>query len=130
MAGPYPFGKRSLAERKTLHPDLQKVVDEASKEINISLLCGHRGKEDQDKAYSSGKSKLQWPNSRHNSFPSEAVDIAPFPLNWQNIKSFKDMAEKVKEAAERVQVEIEWGGDWEHFRDYPHFQLKRKAKGP
>lgn len=125
MSGPYPFGKSSLKQRETLHSDLQKVVDEVSKEVNCSILCGHRGQEDQDKAYSEGKSKLRWPNSRHNTFPSEAVDLAPFPCDWGNIKSFKDLAVKVKEAAERVNVEIEWGGDWSSFRDYPHFQLKK-----
>lgn len=124
--GPYPFGKNSLAQRATLHPDLQKVVDEASKESNLTILCGHRGKEDQDEAYRNGKSKLQWPNSRHNSTPSEAVDIAPYPLDWKNIKSFKDMAVVIKESAERVNVEIEWGGDFLTFKDWDHFQLKKK----
>ena len=122
----FPFGKKSLEARATLHPDLVKVVDEAAKEVNITLLCGHRGQEDQDKAYSEGKSKLKWPKSRHNTWPSEAVDIAPYPLDWKNIKAFKEMAEKVKEAAENVNVEIEWGGDWTTFKDYPHFQLKKK----
>lgn len=130
MSGPYPFGKHSLEQRATLHPDLIKVVDETSKESNITILCGHRGKEDQDKAYADGKSKLQWPKSRHNSFPSEAVDLAPFPLDWNNVKSFKDLAVKVKEAANKVGVEIEWGGDWVTFKDYPHFQLKKKATNP
>lgn len=126
MSGPYPFGKRSLAVRDELHPDLQKVVDEASKEINCSLICGYRGKEDQDKAYSEGKSKLKYPNSRHNSKPSEAVDMVPFPCDWRNIRSFKEMAIAVKEAAKRVDVEIEWGGDFKTLVDMPHFQLKKK----
>lgn len=127
MSGPFPFGKASLKQRATLHPDLQKVVDETSKEINISILCGHRGEEDQNKAYREGKSKLEWPKSRHNSFPSEAVDLVPFPVDWRNIRAFKEMAIAVKEAAKRVDVEIEWGGDWLKFPDFPHFQLKKKS---
>jgi peptidoglycan LD-endopeptidase CwlK len=128
MSGPYPFGKHSLEQRATLHPDLQKVVDEASQEINITLLCGHRGQADQDKAYSEGKSRVKWPNSRHNSIPSEAVDIVPFHLDWHNIRAFKEMAIAVKEAAKRVNVDIEWGGECfgPKFIDMPHFQLKRK----
>lgn len=124
MSGPFPFGKDSLKQRETLHPDLQKVVDEVSKEVNCTILCGHRGQEDQDKAYSEGKSQLKWPKSRHNSFPSEAVDIVPYPCDWMNIRSFRELAIAVKEAAKRVNVEIEWGGDWK-FVDMPHFQLKK-----
>lgn len=122
----YPYGKKSLKERETLHPDLQKVVDETAEEINCTLLCGHRNQKDQDAAFAKGNSKLKWPDSRHNTWPSEAVDIVPYPLDWKNIKAFKQLAEKVKEAAGKVNVEIEWGGDWKNFRDYPHYQLKKK----
>lgn len=125
MSG-YPFGKHSLEVRATLHPDLVKVVDEAAKEVNITLLCGHRNQEDQDRAFAEGKSKLKWPKSRHNSTPSEAVDITPYPCHWNDTKSFKDMAIKVKEAAKRVNVDIEWGGEcFGKFIDMPHFQLKK-----
>lgn len=126
MSGPFPFSKSSLEQRATLHPDLQKVVDEAAKEVNCTILCGHRNQEDQDRAFYERKSKLKWPKSRHNSTPSEAVDLCPFPVNWNDIKAFKELAVKVKEAAENVNVEIEWGGDWVTFKDYPHFQLKKK----
>lgn len=123
--GPYPFGKHSLEQRATLHPDLVKVVDEVSKEVNITILCGHRNQEDQDRAFAEGKSKLKWPKSRHNSTPSEAVDAAIYPVNWNDIESFKKLAVEMKAAAQRVNVEIEWGGDWVNFKDYPHFQLKK-----
>ncbi len=126
MPGPYPFGKHSLEVRSTLHPDLVKVVDEVSKEINLTLLCGHRNQEDQDRAFAEGKSKLKWPNSRHNTTPSEAVDAAIYPVNWNDIESFKKLGEVMKRCAAKVGVEIEHGGDWVHFKDWPHFQLKKK----
>ena|SRR5688572_12412576 len=121
----FPFGKKSLEVRSQLHPDLQKVVDEVSKTVNCSLICGHRNEADQNRAFAEGKSKLKWPKSRHNSWPSEAVDIVPYPVDWKDIKAFKAMAVKIKEAAETVGVKIEWGGDWVNFRDYPHWQLKK-----
>lgn len=123
----FPFGKKSLEVRSTLHPDLQKLVDEVSKTVNCSLICGYRNKADQDKAFASGNSKLQWPKSRHNTWPSEAVDIVPWPVDWKDIKAFKAMAVKIKEAAEQVGVDIEWGGDWDKFKDYPHWQLKKQG---
>lgn len=126
MSGPYPFGKKSLEQRATLHTDLQKVVDETAKTFNCTILCGHRNEEGQNRAFAEGKSKLKWPNSRHNSTPSQAVDIVPFPCNWTALEEFREMSKHVKEAAKTVGVEIEWGGEWANFKDYPHFQLKKK----
>ena len=52
--------------------------------IDCSVLCGHRGEEDQNKAYDSGNSKVKWPNGRHNKKPSIAVDVAPYPIDWKD----------------------------------------------
>lgn len=117
------FGANSLRQRDTLHPDLQKVVDEAIKTYNFSIICGHRGEADQNRAFNEGKSKVKFPNSRHNVFPSQAVDVAPYPVNWKDIKAFKELAAHIKGCAATVGVEVEWGGDWKTFKDYPHFQL-------
>lgn len=135
----FPFGKKSLEVRSQLHPDLQKVVDEASKTFNFSLICGHRNKEDQNRAFAEGNSKVQWPNSRHNSTPSEACDAAPYEktgVPWKDSYRFARMMGHIEAAAVRVGVEIELGMDWdmdgntiEHsFKDFPHFQLKKKSK--
>ena len=32
----------------------------------------------------------------------------------------------VKQAALDVTVMVEWGGDWKHFKDGPHFQLPHR----
>jgi peptidoglycan L-alanyl-D-glutamate endopeptidase CwlK len=29
----------------------------------------------------------------------------------------------MKDAAEELEVDLEWGGDWKSFPDGPHFQL-------
>ena len=42
------------------------------------IVCGHRNKEDQNKAFAEGKSKLKWPKGKHNKLPSQAVDAAPY----------------------------------------------------
>ncbi len=87
------------------------------------VICGHRDEAAQDAAYAAKTSKLKWPNSRHNSLPSGAVDLAPLPLKWNDKKSFVAMAKIVKAAAEKLGIEIEWGGDWAQFADLDHFQL-------
>jgi peptidoglycan L-alanyl-D-glutamate endopeptidase CwlK len=92
---------------------------------DIAILCGHRTKEEQDKAFGSGNSKLRYPFSRHNKFPSMAVDIAPFPIDWKDIAAFKRLAEIVKQKAAELEITVEWGGDWPSFKDYPHWELPK-----
>ena len=125
MPAPFKFGKKSLERLSEVHEDLQKVFHEVIKEFDCTVLCGYRGEAEQNEAYATGKSKLKFPKSRHNKKPAEAVDVAPYPVDWRKISEFKLLAAHVQTAANKVGVEIEWGGDWVTFRDYPHFQLKR-----
>lgn len=56
-----------------------------------------------------------------------AIDLAPYPVEWGNIQRFKDLGALMKRAAKELGIEIEWGGEiWPKFKDYPHYQLKRK----
>ena len=55
-----------------------------------------------------------------------AFDIAVIidnKSNW-NKKVFKDVADSARELMKKYN--IEWGGDWKNFSDYPHFQLMLK----
>lgn len=117
------FSERSLKNLKTCHPDLQKVAHEAIKHFDFTVICGHRNKADQDKAVRDGASKAKWPTSKHNKTPSLAMDCTPYPLDWNDLKAFKAMADHMKLAAKRVGVKIVWGGDWKSFYDGPHFEL-------
>lgn len=122
------LSKLSQERLDTCHPLLQKVVKEAIKTFDFSVACGYRGEQEQNEAYARGFSQKKFPDSRHNSKPSQAVDLVPYPLDWKNIESFKAMAIAVKAAAAKVGVTIEWGGDWRKFKDYPHFQLPAGTK--
>jgi len=117
------FGRRSKSRLGTCHNLLQEILEEAIKEYDFSVLCGHRGKEDQDAAFNSGNSKLKFPQSKHNKMPSLAVDIAPYPIDWNNIDRFKDLGKIIKRIADEKGIDLSWGGDWRSFKDYPHFQL-------
>lgn len=118
------FSKTSLDRLRTCHPDLQRLMYAVIEDYDFSVLCGHRTEKEQNKAYKEGKSKLRYPASHHNKLPSLAVDIAPYPIDWDNIERFKALAAIVKDKAEELDIEIEWGGDWRTFKDYPHWQLK------
>lgn len=121
----------SISRLKTCHPLLQKIVETVAAKHDIAVLCGHRGEVDQRNAVRDGKSKLQWPNSRHNSYPSRAVDIAPLPLNWEDHESFCRLAGVVKKVASDLGITLRWGGDWDRDgvarekgeNDLVHFEL-------
>jgi hypothetical protein len=118
------FSKRSTDNLATCHRDLQKVAHEAIKHFDFVVICGHRGKAEQQKAFREKKSKLQWPNSLHNKLPSLAMDCVPVPLNWQDKASFDKMGAVMKEAAKTVGVRITWGGNFRDWYDGPHVQLE------
>lgn len=117
------FSKRSLDNLKQCDPRLQKVAHEAIKTFDFVVTCGHRGKEAQNKAFAEKKSKLKWPDSKHNKTPSLAFDAAPYPIDWNDIKRFDQMGAVMKAAARSVGVKITWGGDWKSFVDRPHFEV-------
>lgn len=123
-----PLSKKRLAE---CHHDLQKLMNEVIKHYDIVILCGFRGKDEQEKAVAEGKSKVHFPNSKHNVTPSLAVDIAPYPIDWNDMKRWWHLAGYVKATAERLGIKIRQGADWDgdndfkdqKFIDLPHVEL-------
>ncbi len=128
------FGKKSDDNLSTAHPLLQKLFREVVKGFDCQVLEGHRGKEAQDKAFADGKSKLKYPNGNHNSIPSNAVDVAPYPIDWNDRERFIYFAGYVHCMAEILGIKIRYGGDWngnlkftdENFRDLVHFELAKQ----
>ncbi len=77
-------------------------------------------------------SKVTWLNdplgSKHVS--GKAVDLVPFPVDWNDLSKFRVIAVAMKAAAKELNVQMSWGGDWRTSKDYPHFELaygSRKA---
>lgn len=128
------FSPASKAKLSTCHPDLQRLFYEVIKYYDCTVIEGHRSKEAQDKAVAEKKSKKAWPTSKHNFMPARAVDVAPYPINWdtKEHRRFYHFAGFVKATAIKLGIEIRWGGDWdsdlvfsdERFNDLPHFELK------
>lgn len=119
------FSKRSKKRLLECDPKLRKIMNEAIKHYDFSILCGHRGKQAQNKAYYSGFSTLMFPKSRHNKKPSLAVDIAPYPIDWSNSARFYTLAGVVKLVAKQLKIRYSWGGNWKNFKDLPHYQVKQ-----
>lgn len=118
----YTFGKKSLDRLNTCHPDLILIMNELIKEMDVSILCGERGEKEQNEAYKKGNSKLKYPQSKHNKSPSLAVDVAPYPIDWNNIERFNEMCDKIEEIANRLNIRVRMGRDFS-FKDYPHVEL-------
>lgn len=120
----------SLSRLQTCDERIQKVMLLAATRANFIVTCGHRNQVDQLAAFKSGASKKLFPMSRHNSYPSEAVDISPLPIDWSNIEAYKALAVIVKECAQELGVTLEHGGDWPHLQDWPHWQLPKQPVKP
>jgi peptidoglycan L-alanyl-D-glutamate endopeptidase CwlK len=118
------FSIKSMQRLSTCDNDLQALFYEVIKEFDCTILCGYRNEADQNKAFKEGKSKLKFPNSKHNCSPSRAVDVAPYPIDWLNIRAFERLNTVVMRKAHEMGINIEWGGNWKKFKDYPHYQLK------
>lgn len=116
----YRLGNKSKSKLQGVHPDLVAVVEKAIQltEQDFTVLEGLRSIDRQEELVATGKSKTM--NSRH--LTGHAVDLAPWPISW-DWEKFYPIADAMKEAAEDLGVEIEWGGDWKSFPDGPHFQL-------
>jgi len=129
MSFPYSYG--SLKVLDTLHPDLKKVMIEASKTCNISLINGFRNQADQDRAFAEGKSQKKWPESKHNENPSKAVDCAPYPVSWAKVDEWRFfvMMGHIQAAAVNVGVKLRFGYDFngndklDGFIDLDHVEL-------
>ena len=122
----------STKRLSTCHPFLQLIFTEVIKEIDNTILIGFCSKDAQDEAFRNGKSKLRFPQSNHNFRPwSLAVDVAPYPIQWKNIKRFYYFAGHVKAIALSKGISLRWGGDWDgdyiysdqDFNDLVHFEL-------
>ena len=117
------FSRLSEERLATCEMPLQELFHFVIQHVDCSILEGHRGEERQTEAYHSGHSKLKWPNSKHNKNPSRAVDVAPYPIDWDDIMRFREFGHYVKGVADVLGIKIRWGGDFPTWKDYPHFEL-------
>ncbi len=125
------FSSRSLNNLATVHPILREILYEALEVMDFVVLCGYRDEKAQNEAYENGTSKLQYPNSVHNTQPSRAVDVAPYRIDWDDTLAFARLAGIIECLASQRGYRIRWGGDWDGdhrsndqtFNDLGHFEL-------
>ncbi|MCP5136584.1 MAG: M15 family peptidase [Gammaproteobacteria bacterium] len=131
MPAPFMFSALSQAKLGTCHPHLRTLFLEVIKHVDCTVLEGHRSVLDQDKAFHEGRSKLRGGSSKHNMTPSMAVDVAPYPIDWNDRDRFLLFVGFVKGVAAQLGIRIRCGADWDGdgtttdqtFHDLPHFEL-------
>ena len=122
--------KRRLAE---LHPDLQRILLAAIQVMDFSVVCGYRGEEAQEQAVRDGKSKLHFPDSKHNTTPSRAADLCPYRngLRWEDRVAFYHLMGIIRGLAWMMKIKVRFGLDWDgdgdlhdqKLYDLPHVEL-------
>ena len=126
------FGKTSKKRLSTCNSKLQEIFNEVIKHVDCSVLEGHREKDRQNKLFKEGKTKVKYPDGRHNRQPSSAVDVTPYPVDWKDRERQTLFAGFVIGVASQMGINLRWGGDWDQdfqvvdnrFDDFPHFELK------
>ena len=130
------YSKRSKDRLATCDQRLQDVFNEVIKHVDCSILEGHRSKERQNKLYDEKRTKVKYPNGRHNSNPSKAVDVTPYPVKWEDRERQTFFAGFVLGIARSMGINLRWGGNWDmykengkwedadnRFDDFPHFEI-------
>ena len=117
------YSKRSQGRLESCHSDLQEIFNEAIKVMDITILCGHRGEEEQSRAYMEGRSFAKWGESKHNKIPSEAIDAAPYPIDWDDTERFARMVGLIEGIAHSKGIKTKSGADFKTLKDMPHTEL-------
>lgn len=150
----YSLSQKSLDRLKGVDERLVKVVKRAIElsPIDFMVLEGVRTKEQCMINYGKGRTaaqvqakgvpakyaqpsaaKVTWLNnpfaSKHVS--GKAVDLVPYPVDWQDLKKFDAIAKAMLQSAKELGTPVRWGADWDGDgkprergeSDSPHFEI-------
>ena len=125
------FSEKSISKLATCDQRLQRVFHEVVANFDCTILEGYRDKERRNRMVEEGKSRVRWPDGKHNTVPSKAVDVTPYPIAWDDRERQTLFAGFVLATAKAMGTELRWGGDWSmdfevkdnRFDDLVHFEI-------
>lgn len=134
----YKFGKSSKEKLVSVDHRLERIFNEVIKIIDCSVIQGFRTAEQQKELYAKGRTEAGnivtnkdgiIKKSMHQT--GLAVDVIPYPIDWNDRERFVLLAGIVKGIASQMNIRIRWGGDWnsnnkfsdETFIDLPHYEI-------
>lgn len=136
----YKFSKNSINKMKGLHPRLILFFGEALKisKYDFGLTCGIRTAKKQNKLYQIGRTlpgKIitycdGYKNKSRHQVTEDGIgnagDIKIYinrKVSWNSLHFLAFVNQKeIRNLMKKYN--IEWGGDWKNFKDYPHFQVR------
>ena len=105
----YRFGKRSRERLEGVNVKLVNVLNELIKIMDVAIIEGVRSKERQAELLEKGATKVKY--SKH--MEGKAVDLAPYPINWEDRERFHYMGGMIRGIGKQLGFKIRWGGDWD-----------------
>ena len=131
----FKLGRKSARNYQQLTPGTKRVVDRVLGYgiLDFSLDCAFRNRPEQNRFYDLGRSKVQWPDGKHNTLPAQAMDLIPYVAgksSWNKLHCCI-LAGLVLAAAKEEGVKLRWGGNWDmddepitdqDFQDLAHFE--------
>lgn len=136
---PLYYGPNSLKNLLTTTNKIQTVFHAALalQLIDISIIEGVRGKAEQNRYYDLNKSRVQWPDGKHNVLvegdKSRAVDAGPY-INGKISYDHRHccfLAGIVLGVGSVMGINLRWGGNWDmdhepitdqEFQDLVHYE--------
>lgn len=131
----FKYGAKSMERLRTVDTDLIRVAKRALEiashaKIGIDFLIppygGKRSTEDQQELFLDGKSMCDGVNNKSLHQSGRALDFAAYvngKASWDK-EHLLTIATCMLQAANELNINIEWGGLWKNFLDMPHIQLK------
>lgn len=118
-------GRCPACQSKLVHCDerLQKFFTAFQMGLpTVHVSWGFRSQQEQNEAYDSGHSRLQWPESKHNAQPALAIDC--FELDGNGMAHWSPEWFGAHLAPAARAAGLVWGGDWVSFKDFSHVETK------
>ena len=99
------YGKVSRKRLKGVNTKLVNVLNELIKIMDVTIIEGLRTKERQEELLKRGATKVKY--SKH--MEGKAVDVAPYPVNWDDRERFHYMGGMVRGIGQQLGTKIRWG---------------------
>ncbi len=123
----YKFGKRSKERLKGVDHRLIMILDELIKIMDVTIIEGLRSAKRQEQLLKKGATKVKY--SKH--MEGKAVDLAPYPIDWEDRDTFHYMAGMVRGIGHLLNIKVRVGADWDSdgntkdnsFDDLVHIEL-------
>ena len=124
----YRFGKRSRERLKGVDAKLVNVLNELIKLMDVTVIEGLRSAERQEELLAKGATKVKY--SKH--MEGKAVDIAPYPIDWEDRDRFYYMGGMIRGIGKQLGINVRFGGDWDsdgetkdnNFDDLVHIEIR------